>query len=70
MTDLFGGSPTTLSLSLLREMNLEVVTGLNLPLLIKALQSRNRTLPELAALVREAGCNGIVAAGEMLRVKR
>ncbi|MBU1247795.1 MAG: PTS sugar transporter subunit IIA [Proteobacteria bacterium] len=67
LTDLFGGTPTTLSLSLLKDHDIEVVAGVNLPMLIKALQSRYTTLGELAETVREAGRKGIVVAGQMLR---
>ena len=69
LTDLFGGSPTTLSLSLLKSHPLEVVTGVNLPMLIKALQDRSQNLSELAARVRDAGQQGIKVPGEMLKRK-
>lgn len=69
LTDLFGGTPTTLSLSLLKGGNVEVVSGVNLPMLIKVLQSRALTLPELAVQAREAGQKGIVVPGDMLRKK-
>lgn len=67
LTDLFGGSPTTLSLSLVNTHKVEVVTGVNLPMLVKALHERSRELGELAALARDAGQQGIKVAGEMLR---
>jgi len=67
LTDLFGGSPTTLSLSLLKEGEIEVVAGVNLPMIVKALQSRDMKLSDLAAAVRDAGIQGIVVAGELLR---
>lgn len=67
LTDLFGGTPTTLSLSLLKDHDLEVVAGVNLPMLIKALQCRHFSLEEMAQSVREAGRKGIVVAGQMLR---
>lgn len=69
LTDLFGGSPTTLSLSLLKSEDLEVVTGVNLPMIIKALQARGEKLSSLAASVKEAGIQGVVVAGELLRKK-
>lgn len=69
LTDLFGGTPTTLSLSLLKGGNVEVVSGVNLPMLIKVLQSRALTLAELAVQAREAGQKGIVVPGDMLRKK-
>ncbi|MDO9630607.1 MAG: PTS sugar transporter subunit IIA [Humidesulfovibrio sp.] len=69
LTDLFGGTPTTLSLSLFKGGNLEVVAGVNLPMLIKVLQDRMLPLSELAARAKEAGQQGIVVPGEMLRKK-
>ncbi|MBA4358305.1 MAG: PTS sugar transporter subunit IIA [Desulfovibrio sp.] len=69
LTDLFGGTPTTLSLSLLKTGNLEVVAGVNLPMLLKVLQDRTQKLSELAALAKTAGQQGIVVPGEMLRKK-
>lgn len=69
LTDLFGGTPTTLSLSLLKVGNIEVVAGVNLPMLLKVLQGRALSLPELAAQAKAAGQQGIVVPGEMLRKK-
>ncbi|NMC48709.1 MAG: PTS sugar transporter subunit IIA [Desulfovibrio sp.] len=69
MTDMFGGTPTNLSLSLLGTGHLEVLTGVNLPMLIKALTSRTIPLERLAAEAKQAGCQGIVVAGEVLRKK-
>jgi PTS system mannose-specific IIA component len=68
LTDLFGGTPTNLSLSFLEEGAVEVVTGLNLPMLIKAVNSRdNYDLSSLAKLTSEAGKENIYLAGEVLR---
>ena len=69
LTDLFGGSPTTMSLSLMKSEKLEVITGVNLPMLIAALQSRLMNLEVLADKVRDAGQQGIKVAGAMLRKK-
>jgi PTS system mannose-specific IIA component len=69
LTDLFGGTPTTLSLSLLKDGNIEVVAGVNLPMLLKVLQDRTLSLSELAAKAKGAGQQGIVVPGEMLRKK-
>lgn len=70
LTDLFGGSPTTMSLSLMKSENLEVITGVNLPMLVATLQSRSLQLDELAQKVESAGQQGIKAAGAMLRKKK
>jgi mannose PTS system EIIA component len=69
LTDLFGGTPTTLSLSLRKLGNIEVVAGVNLPMLLKVLQGRKTTLAELATAAKTAGLQGIVVPGEMLRKK-
>lgn len=69
LTDLFGGTPTTLSLSLRKLGNIEVVAGVNLPMLLKVLQSRTAPLADLAAQAKAAGLQGIVVPGEMLRKK-
>lgn len=69
LTDMFGGTPTNLSLSLLSAFNLEVVTGVNLPMLLKVLGSRRLPLPRLAQEAKIAGTLGIVVAGEVLRKK-
>ncbi|WP_027721903.1 PTS sugar transporter subunit IIA [Maridesulfovibrio zosterae] len=66
LTDMFGGTPTNLSLSLLHD-DVEVVTGVSLPMLLKALQKRNESLQVMAEEVSKAGTKGIVIAGEMLR---
>ena len=69
LTDLFGGSPTTMSLSLMKSENMEVITGVNLPMLVACLQSRSMKLNALAEKVKEAGQQGIKVAGAMLRQK-
>ena len=55
------------SLSLLGSHNVEVVTGVNLPMLLKVFTCREKPLAELAKLAGEAGTKGIVVAGSMLR---
>ena len=67
LTDMFGGTPTNLSLSFLGAKKLEVITGVNLPMLLKALSSRDLPLEKLAAEVKSAGRQGIVVAGEVLK---
>ena len=67
LTDMFGGSPNNISLTFLEENQLEVVTGVNLPMLIKAATGRRETtLAQLAHKVCEAGRDAISAAGELL----
>ncbi len=69
LTDMFGGTPTNLSLALLSKHKVEVVTGVNLPMLIKVFSSRTKPLQELASIAGEAGKNGIVVAAKMLDSK-
>lgn len=70
LTDMFGGTPTNLSLSLLgTRTDVEVVTGVNLPMLLKVLTQRQTPLMELAETAIEAGIEGIIAAGKMLTSK-
>lgn len=70
LTDMFGGTPTNLSLSLLgSRQDVEVLTGVNLPMLLRVLSNRTLPLPELADLALEAGCEGIIAAGKVLSAR-
>lgn len=69
LTDMFGGTPTNLSLSLLGAAKVEVITGVNLPMLIKVMQHRAQTPQEMATHAKNAGVQGIVVAGEVLRKK-
>ena len=69
LTDLFGGTPTNIGCALLGEASIEVVTGFNLPLLIKALTSRQDvvSLDELARTASEYGRRHISVAGDLLQ---
>jgi PTS system mannose-specific IIA component len=67
LTDMFGGTPSNISLSFLDEHQVEVVTGLNLPMLIKlATMAEPESLPELAAFIKEYGQRNISVASELL----
>jgi PTS system mannose-specific IIA component len=69
VTDLFGGTPTNIGCALLGESSIEVVTGFNLPLLIKALTSRHDvvSISELARTASEYGRRHISVAGDLLQ---
>jgi len=70
LTDMFGGTPSNMSLAFLSEKRVEVVTGLNLPMLIQISNSREgRSLQELAKMVKEAGQRNINLASEVLQKK-
>lgn len=67
LTDMFGGTPSNISLSFLAEHRVEVVTGLNLPMLIKlATMTEKKPLEELAAFIKDYGQRNIRVASEIL----
>lgn len=71
--DLIGGSPCTQSLSLCQQASLEVITGVNLPMLLKANTLRatlpKPTLAELAHQLSSYGQRNITCATDVLRAK-
>ena len=71
LTDMFGGTPTNIAASYLGTAQVEVVTGVNLPMVIKlAAQEKEETLPELARRVRDEGQQQIHLAGDILPPKK
>jgi len=69
LTDLLGGSPTQLCLSFLDERQVEVVTGVNLPMVLKlaSLRASGKPVVQLARELAEAGQKAIGHASELLR---
>lgn len=68
LTDMFGGTPTNLALSLLEPGKVEVVTGVNLPMLIKFTNLRGeQALSDLARRIAEQGRRAIHVASELLQ---
>ncbi|GAB4163684.1 MAG: PTS sugar transporter [Geothermobacteraceae bacterium] len=68
MTDMFGGTPSNVSLSFLDPDRVEVVTGVNLPMVIKFFHSHDRlSLKELSALLKAYGQQAINIASDFLR---
>ena len=67
LTDMFGGTPSNLSISLLDKGKVEVIAGANLPMLIKLAEARSRlSLEELAISAAEAGRRYIAIASDIL----
>jgi PTS system mannose-specific IIA component len=62
---MFGGTPTNLSLPFL-SADVEIVTGVNLPMLIKLTTLREGELVEVARAVRDQGRDAIYVASEIL----
>ena len=68
LTDMFGGTPSNLSLSFLEEGKVEVVTGVNLPILIRSLNKRDgKSLQELSQEVCNYGQKSISLASSILK---
>ena len=67
LTDMFGGTPTNISSTFLDQDKVEVVTGVNLPMLIKFAQiGEGQTLAAAAKIVKEQGQSSIYIASDLL----
>ncbi len=70
ITDLFGGTPSNVSLSFLQDGKVEVLSGVNLPMVIKIVTHCDTAdLKELARLGKTAGKKNISLASEIMRKK-
>ena len=70
LTDMFGGTPTNISSTFLDQDKVEVVTGVNLPMVIKLAQiGEGQTLAAVAKVVREQGQSSIYIASQLLAPK-
>jgi PTS system mannose-specific IIA component len=68
MTDMFGGTPSNMSLSFLENDRIEVLTGVNLPMVIKFATERHKSsIAELAKSLKECGRESIAVAGDYLK---
>jgi PTS system mannose-specific IIA component len=68
LTDMYGGTPSNISLSFLEEKKIEVITGVNLPMLLKlATTERDMDLETLAAFITDYGQRNINLASEVLK---
>ena len=66
-TDMFGGTPSNLGITFLEQDKVEIVTGVNLPMLIKAASIKDdASLREVARTLREHGRNAIWVASDLL----
>jgi len=69
-TDMFGGTPSNLSFSFLKDNQVEIITGVNLPMLIKFVSlQRGNNLKEVAKKVVEQGKKNIHLASALLSAK-
>lgn len=68
LTDMFGGTPSNISLSFLSEGKVEVVTGANLPMLVGLSSKREgKSLSQVAQEIKGYGLRSIALAGEILK---
>lgn len=66
-TDMFGGTPSNLAMSVIGHGNFDVIAGVNLPMLIKLASARNDcSLSECATCAQEAGKKYINIASQLL----
>ena len=67
LTDMFGGTPSNLAISMLRDGKVEVLAGVNLPMLIKLAEARSdSSLAEAADKAKDAGQRYIAIASKIL----
>src|SRR5271157_398774 len=70
LTDLFGGTPSNISLSFMKEGKVEVLTGVNLPMVLKLSEVKeDMTLRDFACLIKNYGERNIMLASEILSKK-
>jgi len=70
LTDMFGGTPANLAMTLLGDDQVEVITGVNLPMLIKLASARRGAgLSEVARLVRDQGQTAIWVVSDLVRAR-
>jgi mannose PTS system EIIA component len=68
LTDMFGGTPSNLAISIMENSNVEVIAGVNLPMLVKLASVRDKTnLADAVSQAREAGQKYIMVASHVLR---
>ena len=68
VTDMFGGTPSNVSLTFLEDNKVEVISGVNLPMLLKlATLSSKLTLEEAVKIAESAGRDNIIVASKLLQ---
>ena len=66
LTDMFGGTPSNLVVSIMGARRIEVLAGVNLPMLVKLASVRSRPIAEAVRLAQEAGRKYITVASRFL----
>ena len=71
VTDMFGGTPSNISLTFLEENKVEVVSGVNLPMLLKLATLKDSiTLEEAVQTAESAGKENIIVASKLLQDRK
>lgn len=71
MTDMFGGTPTNISAMFIKDGEVELVTGVNLPMVIKlASQNNETTLADLSRAIEDQGKQSIYRTGALLEPQK
>jgi PTS system mannose-specific IIA component len=66
LTDMFGGTPSNLAISIMEQAHVEVLAGVNLPMLVKLASVRTRPLAEAVRMAQDAGRKYITVASRLL----
>ena len=66
LTDMFGGTPSNLAISIMEQAGVEVLAGVNLPMLVKLVSLRGRPIAEVVSMAQEAGRKYITVASRFL----
>jgi mannose PTS system EIIA component len=66
LTDMFGGTPSNLAISIMEQARVEVLAGVNLPMLVKLVSVRTWPIAEAARIAQEAGRKYITVASSIL----
>ncbi|MBV9215788.1 MAG: PTS sugar transporter subunit IIA [Acidobacteria bacterium] len=70
LTDMFGGTPTNIAAMFLKRGEVEIVTGVNLSMVIKLATSKQASLSALAKEIEQEGKEAICLAGELLEPQK
>ena len=71
LTDMFGGTPSNLAISIMQPNKIEVLAGVNIPMLVKLASTRSRyCLQEVITTIQEAGKKYIQQASHLLKIEK
>jgi PTS system mannose-specific IIA component len=65
LTDMFGGTPSNLAISIMEQARIEVLAGVNLPMLVKLASVRTQPIAEAVRMAEEAGRKYITVASRL-----